>query len=75
MRLFDWPPKGGCRDVRERKYKPLVDRVRFVFALSCITAVGVRCTPTIEQPPPFVIFVAFVVKSSTPFVSVSSFLL
>jgi hypothetical protein len=75
VRLFDWPPKAAYRDVRDRKYKPLVDRVRFVFALPCITAVGVRCTPTIEQPHLFVIFVAFVVKSSTPFVSVSSFLL
>ena len=51
MRLFDWPPKAACRDVSDARYKPLVDRACGLYLRSSyITAVGVLCTPTIEQP-------------------------
>jgi len=56
VRPFDWPPKAACRDVRERKYKPLIAPARFVFVLPYIAAVGVLRTPTNRTAsPPFVL--------------------
>ena len=54
VRPFDWPPKAACRDVRERKYKPLMTPVRFVFVLPYIAAVGALRAPTNRTAiPPF----------------------
>ena len=47
VRPFDGPPKAARRDVRERKYKPPIDKpMRFVFAFPYIAAVDVLRTPT-----------------------------
>jgi len=53
VRLVDWPPKAACRDVRQRRYKPLTAPGRLVSTLPHVAAVGVLRTPTNRPAPPF----------------------